>query len=727
MRHCWGSVSLGIIILYSIILAQPAFEVIDLEGTAKTQRVQKQKWEKLSVGTKLSDNDIIETYFQTKVSIRLADGTIVLFGSNSKALLNISSREVAGRKTTEASFSLFNGGMLVKAINMAKISIFSTNAVGEIDSGTLAIVVDTKTGETGFLGLGGKAIVRNISQQKGLDLDAGYTTIIVPGREPAPPLSLSFRHAAILRHFFGDRLITDELRASSITPANDQSGGGRATVSAGPGTDRERTRTDLLSYQRVFNIRRIYGSIIDDRENTERLYRPILQPAFSEDANGSAELQADIGRSCRSSSLFSLVPKYRFPYVEAGLRFVLGSDYRYEMVTGFNSVPAVFDKIEHITAGSVDDSMYLTAGALYDVTFGNGVLVNHFRNADNNHVYHPFGLVGKVNLMDQVKVDAFLADVSAPSLMGMHAAYEISTYTFGAGYYYDPGQYLHLNDSEDLRYTRYRSGSVFPDTTKFTGDISMYEINLSTAVADYYNLALYAVLDFAQKRENGMNDGYLIRPTLNLELPFYTVGTGMLIENGRLVSGEFDEFYSSRHAFLKHGGKDTLLTLNTALDERRYVSSLLFIFKANPIKSMDLDVSYTQAFGSKNAYAFGAGDAAPDSVKSKTVHTPLDYSFDFRCAVNDNLIPFVNFAAVYMRQSHALLYPHSGGSLSGSFLSSWNSEVGFDCTSKPLYLNFSIILGARFFYIDKGPDPDGIIDANDQVYEVSAGIRWDFM
>ena len=185
---------LFLVIGYCLLHAQPAFEVNDLEGTAKVQRVQKQKWEKISVGTKLADNDIIETYFQTRISIKMADGTVVLFGSNSKALLNISYREISGRKTTNASFSLFNGGMLTKAVDKAKVSVFTTNAVGEIDSGTLAIVVDTKSGETGFLSLGGKATIRNISQQKGIKLEAGYTTIVIPGREPAPPLSLSFRH-----------------------------------------------------------------------------------------------------------------------------------------------------------------------------------------------------------------------------------------------------------------------------------------------------------------------------------------------------------------------------------------------------------------------------------------------------------------------------------------------------------------------------------------------------
>ena len=36
--------------LSAAVIAQPAFEVIDLEGSAKIQRVQKQKWEKIING-----------------------------------------------------------------------------------------------------------------------------------------------------------------------------------------------------------------------------------------------------------------------------------------------------------------------------------------------------------------------------------------------------------------------------------------------------------------------------------------------------------------------------------------------------------------------------------------------------------------------------------------------------------------------------------------------------
>jgi hypothetical protein len=712
---------LWIAAICTAIPAQTAFEVIDLEGTAKMQRVQKQKWEKISVGTRLSDNDIIETYFQTKITIKISGGTTVLFGSNSKALLNISSREIAGRKTTKASFSLFNGGMLAKANGKATVNIFTTNAIGEIDSGTLSVIVDTKSGETGFLGLGGKSSVRNISQQKGIDLDAGYTTIVIPGREPAPPLQLSFRHATILRQFFGDKLITEELQASSITPAPDQSAGSaRSAVSAaGSGSDKYKIRTDLMTYPRVFNLKRIYGSIVDDRQKNERLYNPVPRPALSAEARGSAEIQGSFGLGTNPNSLFAFVPRFRFPYVEAGLRFAVGFDYQSAFLNGFNSLPALFDKIERLTIGSVDDSLYLTAGTLCDLTLGSGLVVSRFRNTGNNRFYHPFGLAGKADLFNQVRISAFLANVAAPSPIGIHAIYDLSTYTFGAGFYQDFDQYLHVNDTADLRYTRILADNpVKRDTSTLSGQVKIYELNFGAMVAEYYNFGLHCTIDFAQKRSNGLNDGYIIKPLTVVEWPFYAFGIGVLIETGRLVSGEFDEFYSSRPSWVVHvPNNDTLLTPNTLLSKRRQANSLFFDFKGNPGKNLDVCLRYTQGILLKNAFA-RTNDSVPDTL---TTRYPPDYSFDFRCAVNDKVIPFVKYAGVYLKQSHAGLYPRSGG-----FMASWNSEAGFDVTSQPLFMNFSVLLGGRLFFLDHGPHPDNRIGAADRIFELITGIRWDF-
>lgn len=473
-----------------------------------------------------------------------------------------------------------------------------------------------------------------------------------------------------------------------------------------------------MSYPRVFNVRKIYGSILDDRENREPLYRPIVQPDFAVDARGSAELQSNIGITDNPSTLFALVPKYRFPYADVGLRFAFGDDFQSHTVTGFNSLAAAFDKIEHITAGRVEDSLYMTAGALSGITFANGAVIDHFRNVANNSVYHPFGLAGTAELIDHIKINAFLANATTPSLMGIHGAFELSYYSVGVGYYYDPDQYYQARDSGDLRYSRPKiSDSLFQDPSTNAGQLNMYELNFCAVFAQNYNFLSRALLDFVQKRENGMNDGYIIRPSITVDIPFYSIGSGFIVESGRIVSGEFDEFYNSRHSWIKHGpGYDTLLTDNTSLSKRRIVSSLFLNVKANPIKDIAVDLGYTQAIRSKNAYVAWA------STDTHTVSTPLDYSVRFRCSANDKLIPYVSYASVYLTQSHALLYPHSGG-----FFTSWNSEAGFDCSSKPLYRNFSLMIGGRFFSLDKGPLPNDKIDAADRVFELTASIRWDFM
>jgi hypothetical protein len=137
-------------------------------------------------------------------------------------MFSISQKGGPDKKSVETSLSLFNGGVLVDVTKKMHMSVFSTSAVAEIDSGLLAAIVDGKIRETGVLALGNKAVVRSISQQKGKELSLGNTTIVLPGRDPSPSLYITFRHVAVLKHFFGDKSISDQMQSSAITPTNDQ-------------------------------------------------------------------------------------------------------------------------------------------------------------------------------------------------------------------------------------------------------------------------------------------------------------------------------------------------------------------------------------------------------------------------------------------------------------------------------------------------------------------------
>ena len=68
-----------LICIFTSLLSAQTFEVHSITGNAKVQRPDKRDWEKISSGSKLSDNDLVETFFQTRL--------ILTFGNNNQVIL----------------------------------------------------------------------------------------------------------------------------------------------------------------------------------------------------------------------------------------------------------------------------------------------------------------------------------------------------------------------------------------------------------------------------------------------------------------------------------------------------------------------------------------------------------------------------------------------------------------------------------------------------------------
>ena len=252
------------------------FDVISLEGSAKVQRVQKKEWENVAIGAQLHDNDIVESYFQTKCVLRFGKGNIVIVGSNSKALLNIRERENSpGSTISDVNITLFSGACFVKAISQAHIGVYTSNAVGETENGSFSTVVESKTGETGFQVLGGKVKTRNIAQKEGIDLISGQTTMIFPGKEPTAPLYITYKHVSVLKHFFGDEYIQSEMDAAGIKATEDVTSRSSTLLSDAMTGGQFGNEQEMSTYKIPFSLNKIYGAILDDRAKNARTYVPI--------------------------------------------------------------------------------------------------------------------------------------------------------------------------------------------------------------------------------------------------------------------------------------------------------------------------------------------------------------------------------------------------------------------------------------------------------------------
>ena len=120
---------LALFLSAQLTFAQPSFKITLLDGTAKAQRAQKKTWESTYLGDDINDNDIVETYFQTKVVFHYGVDNSIILGSNTRCLFNIKEIPQGDLKIINVNLTLFSGGVLVKSVTNSHVNIYTSNAV----------------------------------------------------------------------------------------------------------------------------------------------------------------------------------------------------------------------------------------------------------------------------------------------------------------------------------------------------------------------------------------------------------------------------------------------------------------------------------------------------------------------------------------------------------------------------------------------------------------------
>lgn len=705
-------------VFVTLLSAQTSFDVMSITGTAKVQRSDKKTWEKISAGTRIFDNDLVETFFQTKLILTFGQNSMVILGSNSKALLNISKRS-AQDSLSIVNLTLFGGGIFTKDIGKTHVSIYTANAVGEMDSGSVSTVADVTSGETGFQSLGGHIYVRNIAQQKGIDLHAGMTTMILPNKEPADPLYITHRHFAVLKHFFGDEYIESQMKESGIEPTDEKGSGTRYPLSQHLVSDANKN-ADQGMYKSRFNPDRIYGIILEDRKKDTKFYTPIRKPSYAADNRITLNLATDFGfYDEKSKPSYTISPGINFKLLSAALRFTIAEDFNDEIKYGFDSPSGLLDKIDHIKIGR--DSTYLYAGSLTDYTLGYGLVVNNFTNDDPREIFHPLGVKGQLQFLD-MSLRAFLSDVLNPRIGGVYFSMEPSQYNLGLGYYFDFDQYTGSSELVNPRYFDLpEAKSPVPDPDKDISNAHIYEINFASDLINHHTLRIRLAFELAQKLLDG-NDGLLVRfPSVNFDFNHVGAGLSFITESGRLISNQFgSQYLLNRYRLGSNlsGDGDTLVTQNNYLSKERLTFGMQLFLRANPIKGLDFDFNFKQDVFGRDQIRLIQTDSTGDS----SMDVSGDFSYRLVCRFNNELIPFIKYGELYIQQFHGMIFPFAGG-----YGTSWGFEYGGHLMTKQLFLNTAIVIGAKSLYIDNAKYLNNKVDLDDRLFEVYGGLQIGFL
>ncbi|MDD5675991.1 MAG: hypothetical protein PHC61_17605 [Chitinivibrionales bacterium] len=706
-----------ILCLTAVAAQQLGLEVISLDGEAKVQRSDKKNWMDLGLGLKVGDNDIVETMFQTKLVLAFGGANTIIIGSNSKALINIQERQALDKKILDVSVTLFGGGVFAKAVSASHISIYTSNAVAETQNGSISSVVEPKTQESGFQILGGTVNIRSIAQKEGRDLSAGQTTMILPGREPTAPLYITYRHVTVLKHFFGDDYINNELSASGITPTEDRATRDRMSLAQNLGERAGAGASDEGFFKALFSANRVYGAILTDQTNRARRYRAIDRP--EKIVNASTTLGAQFSFGAGGTGFFpaiTLTPQFTFsPQLEVSLRLGLAANYTHAIgMYGFSSFAGILDKINYIVLRPLQNDLIIRLGEINDYSLGGGMVVNHFSNRNAYALFTPLGLTARYTWEDFLTVKAFSADISNFAVGGIYAEISQNQYRCGAGFFWDANQYSPLTQ-DNLRYdtlpTISKNNIVnAPESTALS--MSVYQIDGSVDLFSVNNFTLTLAATLAQKLSLPHSDGFVVTlPEFRGEYNGFVLTAGLVTAAGRLVPGQLSAFYMSDRAWIVKpsrfsGAKDTFYTQNSALSEKKMSRALAFALRTNPFKGYALDLSYCWNIADRNALASDSGFRGPD------------ISYMIGVSIDDGVFPKVHWARFAIGQAHAGLYP--AGS---SPFASWGYNLQLEALTQPLAFNTALTTYLRYYFLDLGAF-DNKVHSGDNVFEMGIGLQW---
>ena len=702
-----------VLLMAADAFSQKVFDVTALDGSAKVQHVGKKDWDKLSIGSQVRDNDMVETFLETRVAMQFGRINLVILGSNSKALVNIREPKTESDETgIKVNLTLFTGGCLVKAIASCRISVYTSNAVGETDNGSFSTVVESKTGETGFQTLAGSMKARSISRNEGVTLSSGQTTVILPGAEPTAPLRITMGHVLALKQLFGEAYIESELNAAGIRPAEEQSSGPTG-LSQSMMSSQQEISADQGRYKLPFSLNRIWGAILADREKSKPGYSPLVNPDVSQERMVELEeVNSFATANSRTLPAFSLAPSFTIPWFSIGLRIPLEANYSGRIsMYNFSSAQGVLDLVDHCTVRRTGDSTYLRLGSIADYTLGSGIVVDRFNNTNPYSLFHPLGLSGRF-VLGNLSIYGFAEDVSTFSLGGVYCLFEPNQLHIGAGYFIDRNQYYQGNaDTTGYRFVKLHRSDSSTITLGLPLYARIYQLDAGLEMLNNDDARVTLSAAFAQKGTPLHSDGFVFRgPAVSVCWAGACVTGDFTVESGRLIAGQFHSFYMTNRSRIivdTAGLHDTLVTQNTLLGTRKSTGKIELSFGINPVRGMSLAASYKQNMLDNYAYAKDPNYTNPD----------LELGLSF--SVNDSLWKPIKYATVYFQETHGGLYPIK------TIVPSWGMRTGFDLVTNPILFGVGLSAGFSLYYLDM--NSNNAIDPNDNVTEFYLGLRYGFL
>jgi hypothetical protein len=711
-----------------------AIKVENITGNLRIQKEGSKKWIKVKRRTRISDNDILKTTFQSTVDLSVNEKNYIFLGANTRLLINLIETK-AGSDTAIINLTVFEGAVFVKLKDknlFCNLFSFSSSGVcrGVCHAG---MVVDEQNDKTDVQVFEGEIKVQNIILKGERVYKKGLFAVIASSEEPSSPEPISNDQITILARYYGTEFVDRETEDAGITPVSSVSAAAAARLKGeeamvvdpekGKSMEQSLTEERQRRADRQFSMSTVIERLEEfDKKNMVMLKEPGLIDKLGE-FNRVVDFKSKMIFSAEHTFLdFYVQPTLRYKNFDISLNLPFVSyldDGNKKMGLDISGDPAaILDKLNYAQFKAGDHIIYI--GGIENLTMGNGLVVNKFSNSYYSDYLEAKGFYFKNNMW-LMGFEGVVADLARNDVFMANLYLETDPHYVGLIYAGDLGQ-NHGYTKGDLAFRN--KDDFTPSDLGSVQDVDIYEVDIRAEVINRPPLKFIFYLSFAQMLSDYHNIGYgLTVPGILFSYKNWELLFEGLVTSGKFIPRYFDEFYMENRARVME---------DTGSGETSVVPLEDLLFNNNNAKGIMIGGRYN-IWRDLTASAVWQGNLFGLSTQRKTkslyytaqqdierLSTNGDMGIDIGLRMGEEVFSRLNLFSFYFRKSHGDYLPVPND----PFEASANTIVGGDLELK-ITSTLMAGLALKRYFVDT--DGSGYIeDAGEALTEIEVGVRKGF-
>ncbi|MBF0432252.1 MAG: hypothetical protein HQK83_13290 [Fibrobacteria bacterium] len=742
-------------------------------GKIQLQREGEKRWRKITRKVGINNGDIIKTSYKSFLILQTVGKCRIVIGSSSKILFELTPGTENGEENSTIKLTLFEGAIFLITAK-SQVTVFTSDGKASIAKGKFTVHYSRKKSLTTIASFKGPIVAQNIIKKENTNIPLGTFSTIKPDMNPISPTPLTNDVGDLLRRYFGDKFINNELKKANIRISENRPR--KAVAEQVKTKKKDAAYEESTTIEPLFNVLEIRETIREIEGYSEKIYMSPYSLKTAPTGKFFVEMKGGIINTdpekitISNGSRFSYGERESVSYMDfrirSGMRlndfsFAVNVPFATDNSQSYNlalsGIPGILDKIYFIDYQYKKYDIDIHCGEIRDATFNKGLLVNNFSNELKSQLSQPLGVTAEWNVNTFINTRAMLADLARPAIFGGNLFFDngwiatgfsvMTDLSQGGGITYGNG----FNSDSLTASSRFRASDP-PDTFKKskTDRVWGWDGYLESTMYNENQFSFYIYAGVAMVYENMFD-----RLGVSMQLPginviykrfsFFLEGNG---SNNRSHIGYFDDAYQENRSSI-FVEENRAYSMNERHSPMGVSKGMRTGLNWQIMDQLWVGSSFGQVLGGNDAKERVRIDTVIEGTQ-KTITTTknthdsyltellLNRTFEVYFLGGKNLLPGLSRIEAHYRLNHGQMneklapqyqrlsideinqYRHLNGAVSYSSFLSLYMSVNF-LVEYNILKNFAVIAQVRGYGYDF--NGNNIYDPGDLVTEYSGSVK----